>query len=210
QIWDLLHEHDRELTSAVWFPLHIKGCGADTICTFAPIHNPDGTESLWCYTRPEAMYGELRDTFGHFPLKHFWGPFAGVQSTEWIVSSALWSAERHRQRFWYIYLPHLDYSTQKFGPSSPEALQAAVQLDGEIARLAAGFETIYGTENLVWLAASEYTISPVDHVVYPNRVLRDMGLLTLDEVDGAEVLNVEQSAAWGLADHQLSHVFVRE
>ncbi len=29
QIWDILHDRDRSITSAVWFPLHSKGCGAD-------------------------------------------------------------------------------------------------------------------------------------------------------------------------------------
>jgi predicted AlkP superfamily pyrophosphatase or phosphodiesterase len=210
QIWDVLHERDPGLTSAVWFPLHSKGCGADTICTFAPIHNPDGTESLWCYTRPELMYGDLRDTFGHFPLKHFWGPFAGVQSTEWIVSSAIWCAERYKQRFWYIYLPHLDYATQKFGPESPQAQQAVVELGKEVSRLEQGFLAAYGTEPITWLAASEYTVVPVNHVLYPNRILRELDLLSLDLVDGAELLNVPASPAWALADHQVSNVFVKD
>src|SRR5882724_7848247 len=33
QIWDILHERDPSLTSAVWFALNSKGCGADYICT---------------------------------------------------------------------------------------------------------------------------------------------------------------------------------
>ncbi len=44
QIWDLLSRHPDNLTSAVWFPLHSKGCEADYVCTPAPIHNPDGSE----------------------------------------------------------------------------------------------------------------------------------------------------------------------
>ena len=67
QIWDLLSHHGRGLTSAVWFPMHSKGCEADFVCTPAPIHNPDGSESLWCYTRPTELYGELRDRAGPFP-----------------------------------------------------------------------------------------------------------------------------------------------
>lgn len=208
QIWDLLHQHDASLTSAVWFPLHIKGCGADSICTFAPIHNPDGSESLWCYTRPEPMYGELRDTFGHFPLKHFWGPLAGIESTEWIVSSAIWSAIQDRQRFWYIYLPHLDYATQKHGPRSAEALTAAAQLDTELRRLTQGFDEAYGDDSILWLAASEYVVSGVDHVCYPNRILRELGMVDLTEEEGREYLQVKSSTAWALADHQIAHVFV--
>ena len=73
QIWDVLHKHDPAITSAVWFALHSKGAGADMVCTPAPIHNPDGSESLWCYTNPTEMYGTLRDALGHFPLAKLLG-----------------------------------------------------------------------------------------------------------------------------------------
>ena len=94
QIWDILAQHDEQLKTAVWFPLHSKGCNADLVCTPAPIHNPDGSESLWCYTRPTEMYGRLRDQLGDFPLKHFWGPLANIKSTAWIVDSAIIAAAR--------------------------------------------------------------------------------------------------------------------
>lgn len=209
QVWDLLHEHDSSITSAMWFALNNKGCGADYICTFAPIHNPDGSESLWCYTRPEMLYGDLRDEFGHFPLKHFWGPLAGIPSTSWIVSSAVWTAERHRPNFWYIYLPHLDYAAQKNGPQSSEAQAALTELDDELGRMFTEFDRIHAGQPLLWLVASEYVIAPVDHVAYPNRVLREMGLLGVTELDGGEQLDLPGSAAFALADHQHSHVFVR-
>ncbi|MCA9054105.1 MAG: alkaline phosphatase family protein, partial [Planctomycetaceae bacterium] len=61
QVWELLKQRDSSITSAVWFPLHSKGARSDYICTPAPIHNPDGSESLWCYTQPTELYGELRD-----------------------------------------------------------------------------------------------------------------------------------------------------
>ena len=93
QIWDTLHKHDPGITSAVWFALHSKGCGADLVCTPAPIHNPDGSESLWCYTKPTEMYGTLRDTLGHFPLQHFWGPMANIKSSAWICESAAIAAK---------------------------------------------------------------------------------------------------------------------
>ncbi|MCA9267107.1 MAG: alkaline phosphatase family protein, partial [Planctomycetales bacterium] len=74
QIWDLMHEQDASLTSAAWFPMLSKGCGADYVCMPAPIHKPDGSEELWCYSKPQSFYGELLEKLGHFPLKHFWGP----------------------------------------------------------------------------------------------------------------------------------------
>jgi hypothetical protein len=209
QIWDLLHKHDPQLTSAVWFPLHSKGAGADFICTPAPIHNPDGSESLWCYTKPTELYGELRDALGHFPLMHFWGPLANIKSTDWIVDSAVLGAKKFRPRFSYIYLPHLDYAAQKFGPNSPQALAALGELDAAIGRLVDGCAAA-GMDDILWLAASEYAIGEVSAVGYPNRVLREAGLLTLDvDSEGRETLNVRESRAWALVDHQFAHVFVK-
>jgi hypothetical protein len=210
QIWDLLHDRNPQLTSAVWFPMHSKGCGADYICTPAPIHNPDGSESLWCYTKPEPLYGELRDAIGHFPLQHFWGPLANIKATAWIADSAVEAARRWRPRFFYIYLPHLDYAAQKTGPDSPAAHQALADLDETIGRLSAGFAFAYEGDDLVWLAASEYAIAPVNHVTYPNRLLREAGLISIDRRDDGEHLDVVASRAWALVDHQFSHVFVKD
>ena len=113
QAWDLLHGLPQPRTSAVWFPMLSKGCGADYICMPAPIHNPDGSESLWCYTKPVEFYGTLRDQLGHFPLKHFWGPLAGIPSSQWIADSAVVGFKQFRTDFFFIYIPHLDYDEQK-------------------------------------------------------------------------------------------------
>jgi predicted AlkP superfamily pyrophosphatase or phosphodiesterase len=210
QIWDRLHQQSPELTSAVWFPLHSKGCGADYICTPAPIHNPDGSESLWCYTKPTELYGTLRDALGHFPLMHFWGPMANIKSTAWIADSAIHAAREYRPRFFYIYLPHLDYAAQRTGPDSPPALQALSELDAVIGKMATEMNAAYGQPGPLWLVASEYTIVPVDHVLYPNRILREAGLLSIETKPDGEHLDLDSSRAWALVDHQFSHVFVQD
>ncbi len=210
RVWERLKQHDASLTSAVWFPLLAKGCGADYVCTFAPIHNPDGSESLWCYTVPELLYGDLRDSLGHFPLKHFWGPLASIESSRWIVSSLLELLKTERPNFSYVYLPHLDYAAQKHGPNSPEAVAACEELDAEIGRLVDEATTRLGDEPL-WLVASEYAITEVSNVSYPNRLLREAGLLVtrLDE-EGRELIDKAASQAWALVDHQHGHVFVKD
>jgi len=209
QIWDRLHEKDPRITSAVWFPMLSRGCGADYVCMPAPIHNPDGSEDLWCYTKPTEFYGPLRDQLGHFPLQHFWGPMAGIQSTQWIIDSAVIAAGQFHPDFFYLYLPHLDYAAQKAGPDSPAARQAVADLDAAIGKLVEGFAEAFDAADLLWLAASEYVITPVDHVTYPNRVLRQAGLLAVRDEDDGEHLDLENSRAWALADHQFSHIFVR-
>ncbi|MCG6154543.1 alkaline phosphatase family protein [Rubinisphaera margarita] len=209
RIWDRLHEHDPELTSAVWFPLLTKGTTSEYACTFAPIHNPDGSESLWCYTKPTELYGELRDTLGHFPLKHFWGPLSNIKSSEWIINSAIIAAEKFAPRFYFIYLPHLDYAAQKFGPDSPEAQQALADIDEHIGRLIDGFSKA-GLEDVLWLFAGEYAITPVDSVAYPNRLLREADLLQVENREDGEWIDFANTPVWAMVDHQLAHVFVRD
>ena len=210
QIWDLLHHHNPSLTSAVWFPMLSKECGADYVCMPAPIHNPDGSESLWCYTKPVELYGDLRDTYGHFPLQHFWGPMANIKATAWIADSAMLVAQRFQPNLFYLYLPHLDYAAQRDGPDSDAAIAALAELDEVIGNLVRNFEEAYAGAHLLWLVASEYVITPVDHVTYPNRLLRDAGLLSVRPEEDGEHLDVASTPAWALVDHQFSHVFVKD
>lgn len=209
QIWDLLRQQNPQLKSAAWFPMLSKGCGADYVCMPAPIHQPDGSEDLWCYTKPQEFYGKLLEQLDHFPLKHFWGPLANIKSSQWIADSAVAAAKEFQPDFFYIYLPHLDYAAQKFGPDSEQAIAAVKELDQLIGQLrdqaiAANDDPIH------WLVASEYVISPVDHVSYPNRVLREAGLLQVTQHDDGEHLDFENSQAWALVDHQFSHVFAKD
>lgn len=209
QIWDLLHQRDSKITSAAWFPMLSKGSGADYICMPKPIHNPDGSESLWCYTKPIEYYGAFRDALGHFPLKHFWGPLAGIPSTAWIVDSALIAMRDHRPNFFYIYLPQLDYAAQKSGPDSPAAQKAVAELDQVLGKLFAEGDAAYGDAKPLWIAAGEYAITAVDHVTYPNRMLRESGLLAVKNNGEGELIDYAASQAWALVDHQFAHVFVR-
>ena len=207
QLWDLLSHCEGGVTSAVWFPLHAKGCEADYVCTPAPIHNPDGSETLWCYTRPVELYGQLREDLGDFPLQHYWGPLANIRSTAWIAASAVRAARRWQPDFFYIYLPHLDYAAQRSGPDSEAAQKAVAELDDVIGRLADAMAEAY-TEPIFWLVAGEYAIGPVDDVLFPNRLLREAGLLAVRETDDGEHLDFEASRAVALVDHQFSHIFV--
>jgi len=207
QLWQVLAASSPPRRSAIWFALHTKGCRADYVCTPAPIHNPDGTESLWCYTQPPELYGELKGRFGDFPLHQFWGPMASIGSSAWIVDSAVFAARRWRPDFFFIYLPHLDYAAQRRGPESPEAAAAVSQLDEVLARLAEGLDDAY-PEKPLWLIAGEYVITPVERVSYPNRILREWGLLRTRFTEEGELIDFAASRAFALVDHQLAHIFV--
>jgi predicted AlkP superfamily pyrophosphatase or phosphodiesterase len=120
------------------------------------------------------------------------------------------AASKYQPRFFYVYLPHLDYAAQKHGPNSGQAMAALGELDEVLGQLADGFRQAYSQSELLWLVASEYVINPVDHVAYPNRRLRQLGLLQVRCERDGEHLDFASSKAWALADHQMAHVFVRD
>ena len=208
QIWDAIHGRRPGFTSAVWHAQNIKGAGADFIVTPAPIHEPDGKTKLWCYSKPDGLYQELLDEMGHFPLQHYWGPLANIESTRWILNAAHWLNERSAPNLHWIYVPHLDYAAQKFGPDSTEARVALVELD----QLLAGFaEKIDGSsigDRVVYLVVGEYALTEVSGVIHPNRILREAGLLDVRQENGHEYLDLASSAAFAMVDHQLAHIFV--
>jgi len=218
QIWDVLHA--KGLTSAVWHAQNIKGASADFIVTPAPIHEPDGTTKLWCYSKPDGLYQQLLDNLGHFPLQHYWGPLCNIESTRWILRAAAWLIDRHAPNFHWIYVPHLDYAMQKFGPNSPQAKAALAEMDKELAAFAERVAASRIGKNAVFLVAGEYAMTEVTDVVYPNRSLREAGMLQTkqsrdrqgaESKDGpAEYLDFASSAAFALVDHQFAHIYLRQ
>ena len=208
RVWDRLKAKRPELRTAAWFLLQSKHARADLVCLPAPRHNPDGSETMWCHTNPEPLYGTLREKLGDFPLHKFWGPLAGIDSTKWIVSGFLEAAAAAPPHLAVVYLPHLDYAAQRSGPDSAPAHAACGELDAEIGRLVEEYGRLVGPGNLVVVVAGEYRIRPVTHAVFPNRILREAGLLAVRDAPEGALIDFERSRAWALADHQVAHVYL--
>ena len=208
-VWDALRNKRPGFTTAVWHVQNIKQAGADFIVTPAPIHEPDGTTKLWCYSKPDGLYEELLAAMGHFPLQHYWGPLANIESTKWILNAAAWLIDRHRPNLNWIYVPHLDYASQKFGPDSDQARTSLQELDRELASFCEKLEMSEIGRSAVILVVGEYAVNDVSGVIHPNRLLREAGLLAVREENGAEHLDIAGSRAFAMVDHQFAHVFVR-
>jgi len=207
-IFARLRERRPEITSAAWHLQNIKDADATYIVTPAPIHEPDGTTKLWCYSKPEGLYEELLAPLGHFPLQHYWGPLANIQSTRWICEGALWLARQHAPIFQYVYIPHLDYAAQKYGPNSREAATALAELDKVLGDFMERHNQLPHGPSTRWLIAGEYALTDVNGAIYPNRILREAGLLKVRVSGGHEYLDLEASDAFAMADHQFAHVYV--
>lgn len=224
QLWDMIYHHPDNPRSAVWFQLQGVEAEAEFVCTHKPIHNPDGSETMWCYTRPVNMYGELLEKFGHFPLKNYWGPMTNNAPAKWCVETTCWLAEKEQPEFFYIYMSHPDCQAQRFGPDSPQQMESLDELNAALDEIITRFTAAYDRE-ITWFIAGEYAITDVDHVTFPNRVLRDAGLLAVAngadwpggvlhsaakdyETFTGELPDMDKSRAFALCDHQFAHVFV--
>ena len=104
-----------------------------------------------------------------------------------------------------IYLPHLDYDLQRYGPEDLRVAKALAEIDQVAGDLIDDLEK----REITPILLSEYGITKVNQVIYPNREFRHQGWLSLkDEFDG-ETLDCGGSKAFALTDHQIAHVYVQ-
>lgn len=186
-----------------WYAM---GASTDLLVTPRPVYHADGRKSPDCYTRPPELHDELTSELGPFPLFRYWGPTASIESSRWIVAAARRVLRTERPDLLLVYVPHLDYDLQRFGPDSPAAIHAARAVDAEVAPLLADAERADTTV----VALSEYGITAVRRPVDVNRVLRAEGLLEVYTQAGMEYLDPWASRAFAVADHQIAHVYVAD
>jgi predicted AlkP superfamily pyrophosphatase or phosphodiesterase len=186
-----------------WYAM---GADTDWLVTPRPIYRADGRKDPDCYTRPAALHDELTARLGPFPLFTYWGPTAGLPSTRWVARAAAHLVDAARPDLTLVYLPHLDYDLQRYGPDSPQAAAAAADVDRVAGELAEGCVA----RGAAVLVVSEYGITRVSRPVDVNRLLRRRGWLEVHTQDGMEHLDPWASRAFAVADHQVAHVYVRD
>lgn len=206
KIWDQLRREIPGFTCAKlfwWYNMHST---ADFSITPRPLYPADGRKVFDVHTQPMGMRDELKKDLGPFPFQAFWGPAAGIASSEWIAASAKWVEEKHSPTLSLVYLPHLDYPLQKVGPdaaSIPEELRKIDALTTELINY-------YESRNVRVLVLSEYGISPVTQQIHLNRIFREKGWLQIKEELGLETLDCGASRAFAIADHQVAHIYVND
>ena len=187
-----------------WFNMYAPG--VDWSVTPRPEYHANGLKKPGLYSEPADLQNTLQQHLGPFPLFDFWGPRAGIKSTQWIVSSALAVAQQHDPDLQLVYLPHLDYDHQRWGPDDARSVQAVRELDAECGRLI----TMAREKNAHVVVLSEYGIENASRPVFLNRLLHEKGLLRVQETSHGQLLDCGACRAFAVADHQCAHVYVRD
>ncbi|MFF3375119.1 alkaline phosphatase family protein [Streptomyces sp. NPDC002680] len=205
KIWDAARKQvpGYKVANICWW--YAMGADVDWTVTPRPIYYSDGRKEPDCYTWPPTLHDELTERLGPFPLFTYWGPNAGMPSTQWILGAARQVFDEHSPDLTLVYIPQMDYEPQRSGPQSEASIRAARQLDDALRPLIDHFLAAGATV----VALSEYGITPVSRPVDINRALRSAGLLEVHTQDGMEYLDPWTSRAFAVADHQVAHVYVR-
>jgi predicted AlkP superfamily pyrophosphatase or phosphodiesterase len=186
-----------------WFN---QGAVVDVSVTPKPYYGADGNKVFGITGTPAGLMDDLERKLGPFPFGSFWGPMAGLPCTQWIARCAAEVLRRERPDLTLVYLPHLDYDPQRFGPKGCDMPRLVGELDAACAPL---LDAARDAGARVWVV-SEYGHVQVSRAVLPNRALREAGLLTVRPGPFGENLDTFTSRAFAVCDHQLAHVYVAD
>ncbi len=206
KIWDAAKKRDPGFTCAKLFWWYNMYAAVDYAVTPRPQYPADGRKLPDVHTFPGELRDELQGKLGTFPLFNFWGPRANMASSDWILRASEHVWQTRKPTLGLVYVPHLDYDLQRFGPDDPRAAKEAAAVDAACAPLIEKAER----DGAAVIVLSEYGITAVTGPVHINRALRAAGLLSIRQETMGEVLDPGASEAFAVADHQVAHVYVKQ
>jgi predicted AlkP superfamily pyrophosphatase or phosphodiesterase len=199
-------KRSRPFKSAKLFWWFNQGAAVDLSVTPKPHYALDGNKVFDIQSTPAALADKLKKDLGPFPFFTFWGPAAGLACSQWIAAAAALVLLEERPDLSLVYLPHLDYDPQRFGPTGCDMAKLVRELDDAAGPLLDAAQAIGAR---VWVV-SEYGHVDVSRPVLPNRALREAGLLAVRRGPFGEQLDLYGSRAFAACDHQLAHVYVTD
>lgn len=206
RIWERFRSNGGTVGQICW--QQSIGNDSDLILSPTPIHKHHGGLIQDFYSKPQGLYTDLCKKIGRkFNLFSYWGPFASFSSTLWIAEAASELLKSGcAADLLLVYLPHLDYSLQKYGTNdlrggqSFEELQRSLEILFVSAKLA-GYEiVIFG----------DYAITCANHAVFPNKILIEKGYFSTRNVAGRLYPDFYNSKAFAMADHQVAHLYIND
>lgn len=206
KVWETAKRLNNKFTCANMFWWYNMATSADFAVTPRPMYPADGRKIPDCHTKPAELRHILTEELGTFPLFNYWGPMTNIGSSRWITKASQIVWQIKDPTLMLVYLPHLDYNLQRLGPKNPKLakdLQLVDELCGELIDMASN-------DNARVMVLSEYAVTPVDTPVHINRALRQSGLIQVRSELGLEQLDLPNSKALAVSDHQISHIYVND
>jgi predicted AlkP superfamily pyrophosphatase or phosphodiesterase len=179
-----------------WFN---QGADVEWYATPKPHYGSDGSKQFGILDHTGCS---LEAKVGPFPFPSFWGPKAGLPSSDWIARASALVLRQNKPDLTLVYLPHLDYEYQRVGPGGAQQLKEVDDAAGLVIDAAKEI----GAKVVV---VSEYGLVSVSKPVYLNQALRRAGWLAVRDGPYGEMLETFESKAFAVVDHQLAHLYIR-
>jgi hypothetical protein len=203
------------LATRIWQRIAQVRPGARTMLWFAPnaagadvALRADLGEDGRPRTEPVGLLAPLEQSVGPYPAGSL-EPCQDVprpEPTAWILRTAAAVLARETPDLAILRVPYLGQVARRCGPDGRDACRAVPELD----RLLGAFLQALPAGTLV-LAATETIATPVSGPIDVNRILRNLGLLALTDAPGGGFdIDIERSAAFAVADHQLCHIYAND
>ena len=205
-----------------------------------PIYKADGGKVFDVYSWPSSIQKKIKEDLGEFPFFGFWGPAAGIKTPQgaadgasrWIAASAKWIENKYSPALNLVYLPHLDYNLQRYGPYQAGDEVARLKSRGSqpasshigshkinpaiipdlhaIDAIVGDLVEYFGKRGVQVVLLSEYGITNVDVPIHLNRLFRQKGWLVVKDELGREILDAGASKVFAVADHQVAHIYLND
>ena len=206
KIWDRLKAEDPDFTCANMFWWYNMYANTDYSVTPRPNYLADGRKIPDCYSHPAELRDTLQKELGMFPLFNFWGPKTSIKCSNWIADASIRTDELHDPTLTLIYLPHMDYNTQRHGIDFDKIGKDLEEIDRVVKKLVEHYQK----KDAHIILLSEYGITDVNNPIHLNRRLRKEGLLAIRVERGLELLDAGASRAFAVADHQVAHIYLND
>jgi predicted AlkP superfamily pyrophosphatase or phosphodiesterase len=145
-------ERARSFKCAKLFWWFNQGAAVDVSVTPKPHYGIDGNKVFGVHGTPEGRAEKLEAELGPFPFQTFWGPMAGLPCTQWIAAAAGLVLLEDRPDLTLVYLPHLDYDPQRFGPNGCDMPKLVGEMDAACGPLLDAAQAVRSEERRVGIA----------------------------------------------------------
>jgi len=203
-LWEAARAREPKVRTANLFMRHSADSTCDVRVIERPVYWVSGRKQFEFFAETRALHDELVEKLGAFPFQRFWGPLAGIGSSEWIIGAALHIMERQDPELMLVYPPFLDYDGARFGPDAPQTHAALRAMDAALLPLLAAAQS----QDRDVLIVSDYGYETVNQPVYLNRELRRAGFINIEDAANGERLDFGTSRAFAVCDNQVAHVYV--
>lgn len=200
KLWDRLKAARPEAKTLAWFTPNLHGASVDRA---AWVDSAKGLQTI-----PSDLARDLSAKFGAYPSPRSdpTGEPLRLEASGWILKTAAEMIREVQPDLAIVRVPYLGQVARRFGPDGREAGRAVLALDGVLKPFLDAMP-----KDVLVIAVTESVSTPVEEPLYPNRVLRGLGLLALQGLpDGGVDVDTKASAAFAVADRQICQVYLND